>query len=537
MSYKNIIVALLGLLLVSCSGGDSSNGTTPVTQVTLSFERIDSAGLDPIQVTATVTEDGQPVVGVAGELMITAVKGVLSAVTEIAAGVYQFTITPSQTGEHPVTVTYDAVSVTRTPLVVAQVDANWGQPMSVSGLVNTAGYEDGVTISPDGEYLFVQYGALYFTGLIMFPVDRASGGCSGDRLSPTRCTHAWLDDVIGPIAAPERPAFFADRMVNGMHLHNAISWGIGVEGSPILAPTTMFYGFRRQDDGTFAEPFYLAFNDLGDGLINPFGMSFHPNGNGTATMLFSMNDADPSAVVDVNGDGMDIRDSGADIYSISITLGQNTNLGSYDVSGLGVGTPPIRSTPFDSQRINFGDTGTEGNLGLQGNPHLHVVNGQVRSIWTDDERDNDSDTGEITVFILDSGTLNSGNWTKILLPSNVNVAGSSHEIQPYFNQDGLYFTRSGVSLPEVYFAAYSGGHNQTDLTNNANWSMPVKILGLNAGTNIGEVTAIGEPTVGVRNGEETLYFVYGIIRDNQPGVDGLGLFTDVNMQAGFVKRR
>lgn len=52
-----------------------------------------------------------------------------------------------------------SVSVTRTPasaaLVLAQVQADWAQPMAVVGLVKTPGYADEMTVSGDGQCLDV----------------------------------------------------------------------------------------------------------------------------------------------------------------------------------------------------------------------------------------------------------------------------------------------------------------------------------------------------------------------------------------------
>ncbi|WP_455375589.1 hypothetical protein, partial [Kaarinaea lacus] len=162
MSFKNIIFTVYLLtLFVGCSSGDSSNNSSPSYSITLEFERVATASPNPFIVNVTVLENGALKSGVASDLTIVLGKGTRNAVSEVSPGLYQFTVTPIQTGEHEVTVNYATTSITRTPLVVDGVHADWGQPESVPGLVNTAGYEDGVTITPDGEYLFVQYGPIY----------------------------------------------------------------------------------------------------------------------------------------------------------------------------------------------------------------------------------------------------------------------------------------------------------------------------------------------------------------------------------------
>lgn len=542
---SGLLLALL-LLITACSGG-SGNSSASSYSIALDFTRIDNAGLDPFQVTATVLEDGQLKPGIAADISITLDQGSAGSVTEASPGVYQFTVTPGETGEYPVTVSYQGTSITRTALVLADVDPEWGQPMAVSGLVNTAGYEDGITITPDGEYLFVQYGPIYFSAIPLFNIPRANGGCGGNRLEyPTgtanRCTHPWLDNTVGPYTAPERPGFFSGRISGTSLLHNANSWGVGIDEAPIFAPSTMFYGFKRQANGSFAEPFYVAFADENDALINPAGLSFMLHGNGTATILFFLDDADPSGQVDVNGDGSLVVDSLHDIYTADITLGQDNILGTYVSSGT-PGTPPIRSSDYSAQLVNFGKMGIKGIEGTQGNPHLYESGGVIQSIWTDDERDDpsqpgvvdrDGDFGQISVYLLDSGSLTSGSWSKLTLPTLVNQPSPSNEIQPFFTGNGLYFTHgSNTQLPEIYYAAYSGSHSQTDLANSANWGTPRKILALGSTDSIGQVTAIGEPTIANDNGDEYLYFVYGVIR----GLDSTSGLADINMQAGYVRKR
>lgn len=537
-----IAIPTLSLLLNACGGGGGSLSSGSHFAIALSFERLDTATPNPFRVTATVTEDGQAKSGIAADITITLDKGARDNVTEVAPGQYQFTVTPTLTGEYPVTVSYRSANISRTALVLAEVASGWGQPMAVEGLVNTAGYEDGVTISPDGEYLFVQYGPWYFSALPLFEAPRANGGCEGNRLeyplgTANRCTHPWLDNVIGPYTAPERPGFFDGRIsVDGTtNLHNANSWGVNVDQSPIFAPSTMLYGFKRQNDGSFAEPFYFAFDDVNDAIINPSGLSLLLHGDNTATILFAFDDPSDPDLVDLNGDGSLLVESLHDVYTAEVTLGQNNLLGRFVPSGT-PSTPPVRDSFFPAQLVDFGKTGIDGIAGTQGNPHLYDDNGVVKSIWTDDERDAPgagSDRGDLAVYLLTAGSFPNGSWSKLLLPDVVNQAWPSAEIQPFFTGSGLYFTRSGdVHGPEVFYASYSGSHSQADLQNAANWDTPQKILGTGTMFSNGEIAAIGEPTVASRNGSEYLYFVYALIR----GQDTTSGLADIDMQAGYIKK-
>ena len=538
MPSRILLSVLLLSLLVGCStGGSDSDNSSPSYSITLDFERLTTSSPNPFVVNVTLRENGALKSGADSDLTIVLSKGTRNAISEVSPGLYQFTVTPTQTGEHEVTVSYETTSITRTPLVVDAVHADWGQPESVPGLVNTAGYEDGVTITPDGEYLFVQYGPIYFSGFFLFDALRSNGGCEGNRLefpigTPNRCTHEWIDSTIGPYSAPERPGFFDGRFSGTTQLHNANSWGVGIEEAPLFAPSTMFYGFRKQADGTFTEPFYLAFDDVNDGIINPFGLSFMIHGDGTATALFTLDDPSDPDMVDLDGDMVDDVQSYFDVYTTEVIMGQNNILGTFVASGT-AGTPPVRGTPFPAQLVNFGQTGLDGIAGTQGNSHLYESGGNVLSIWTDDEHDTGGDHGELSVYVLTSGTFPNGTWTKVELPAVINIGDPSDEIQPFFTGNGLYFTRiSSGALPQIFYASYSGTHSDTEFLNAGNWGTPEVILSVVTADAVGKVTAIGEPTIANVDGTEYLYFVYGIIR----GYDATSGLADIDMQAGFVRK-
>jgi hypothetical protein len=209
-------IFIILILHISCGDGKSGNSPLPnsdkVYTMDLDFERIDSAGLNPFRVKVAVREDDLPLGGISSDISFSVSRGNASQMSEASPGNYHLTVTPDQTGEYEIVVSYRDLSMTRTALVLDGVHADWGQPMSVPGLVNTPGYEDGVTITPDGNYLFVQYGPIYFSTIHLFNTPRANGGCEGHRLeypigTSNRCTHTWLDNTIGPYTGPERPGF------------------------------------------------------------------------------------------------------------------------------------------------------------------------------------------------------------------------------------------------------------------------------------------------------------------------------------------
>lgn len=52
-------------------------------------------------------------------------RGSVSALIERGAGDYELVVTPSQTGEHQITVEFAGQSIVRTALVLAEVAAGW----------------------------------------------------------------------------------------------------------------------------------------------------------------------------------------------------------------------------------------------------------------------------------------------------------------------------------------------------------------------------------------------------------------------------
>lgn len=525
MNKISLFLVCTIIFLISCDKdtGKSADPAPPADiaplpadsiNLTMSFERIPGAGLDKFKVMIAVTNNAVPVTDAVLAPVVS--RGTPGNVANNSDGSYEFLVTPDTTGEYAVTVSFKGETLTRTALVLQDVHADWGQPQSVPGYVNTAGYEDGVTITPDGQYLFVQTGPYRWSSIIVYLEPRDDGGCGDDRLVPDKCTHPWINEITGTITAPERPGFFSGRFSGTTQLHNAASWGVGIDEVPVYALTTMFYGFKKQDDGSFMEPFYMAFNDLEDGIISPFGLSFMGNGDGTLTTIFALKDSFTTL-------------ESFDVYTFTATPGVNNNLGNYELSS--AGNPPNRGSFFPSAFVDLGD-----NSGTQGNPFLYYSGTAVKSIWTDDEFDSDADTHKLTVYVLNSGTFPSSNdWTKVLLPSNVNVDGKE-AIQPTFLDSGLYFTQD-VSIA---FAAYSGTHTAADFGDNSNWTLPEVILqkdttisSLKVDTaDIGKIIAIGEPTVAVTGGKQILYFVYAYIRS----IDPITGYADLDFQAGFIPK-
>ena len=492
-AYIFILSALL--TIYACSSG-SSDGSA-ITEITLDFLRIEQPGLDPFTVRAGVSEDGNPVTGVTLEVMVS--RGDVSSVVEKGGGTYEFTVTPASTGIYPVTVSYGNSSIRRDAIVVPVIEPGAGQPLLVPGLVNTDGYEDGIIITPDGRYLFIQYGPLYFSGVFSHAAICADAGWSMYNLEncPGKDDSEWVFDTIGPYGNSCRPGF-PEGGISGGKLTHLDFTVLGVANKVALFPT-VFYGFKRQSDGSFAEPFKVAFNDE-KGANSPYGLSFRMTGSDTAEFILAWNDY-----------FNDLDDDKPDIYHGTITMGQDTSLGDVTYAG----------EFFDSITPHVSPVGFTSHAGVQGNPHLYYDGGgTVRSIWTDDEQV----SHDLTVYVLTSGSFPDGTWNPVNLPAKVNTGAS--ESQPFFTGTRLYINRD----VRIVYHEYTGTHDAAGYANNDNWGDEVIVLG-SGDTNIGGIFGVGEPTIANFNGKTWLYFVYVESRSKSSVTSRI----DYDLGAAFVE--
>lgn len=495
MKYIYALLSLF-LIIISCSGSSDSDSSGGIS-ITLSFERIDQAGLDPFKVTAALADNGDPLAG--RDITIDVPRGAVSAVTDNGDGTYEFTVTPSSTGIYPVTVTYSGASIKRDALVVNTLLSGAGQPLLVPGSVNTSGYEDGITITPDGEYLFIQYGPLYFSGVFLHESICAEAGYSLYCLGtcPPKDDSNWVFDTIGPYTSPLRPGFPTGGISSGKLTHLDIA--VPGDVDKIVLFPTVFYGFKRQADGTFAQPFKVAFNDS-KGANSPFGLSFQMTGPDTAVFVMAWNNYFNQ-----------LGDDKPDIYHGAITMGQNTNLGDVAYAG----------EFFSSIIPNVNPVGFDAHAGVQGNPHLYYdINGDIKSIWVDDEQVSHN----LTVYVLTSGVFPDGTWTSVILPAKINTAGE--ESQPFFTGTRLYLNR-GV---RIVYHEYTGAHNAAGYGNDANWGNEVVVLA-SGDSAVEGIFGVGEPTIAEYGGKTWLYFVY--VETRSAGA-GAGRY-DYDMGAAFVE--
>ena len=496
--YNNCAKGLETDSKATVSPGDES--LSGANQISMSFTRISSAGLSPFRVRVTLkTSQNKPLPG--QQLQLNIPLGSVSAITDNQDGTYDFTVTPSVVGVYPIEASFQGVSVRREAVVASKLASGVGQPLAVPGnFVNTSGYEDGITITPDGNYLFVQYGPLYFSGVANFSsicqnpaytfVDIF--GCTG------KANSNWVFDTIGPFSAPLRPNFPVGAISGGKLTHaNLVIPGVA-NGIPIFP--TVFYGFKKQPDGTFAEPFKLAFNDS-RGTNGPFGLSFQMLSATTARFVVAWK----NYFDDLGGD------DSPNIYAGTATMGVDNNLGDVVYSG----------DAFASITPHISPVGFSSHVGVQGNPHLYYDNaGVVKSIWTDDEQS----THNLSVYRLTSGTYPNGTWQLTALPSKINTSAS--ESQPFFTGTRLYLNRDTKIVYHDYLG--SGGN---DYNLDSSWGNEVVVLEGSPTFATGSIFGFGEPTIAKVDGKNLLYFVYVKVR----GAGATAGSYDLDLDAGFVE--
>jgi hypothetical protein len=352
------------------------------------------------------------------------------------------------------------------PLDVATVSPLLSAPRPVEGLhVGTAGWEDGLCVSPDGQWLHLQYIPMTAAGVLL-----------GDP------GHPWARVARGPWRGPDRPGFFAARIADdGTITHSYPLLGIEPGQLLMVFPPNCLYGFRRQGDRGFRSPVRIGFDDDDNGNLGPYGPSI-PTGvpvtGVTTPFLFTFDTPVTSGEDNV-------------VHRADLPLGVPTLLGGFerDLSG-------TITASFDLTTV-IGPTGP----GRIGNPHLHVGGPiALASLWSDDEGAAERD---LFVAQLLSGDPASGTWSsKSPLPAPVCEVGVA-ETQPFFDGSDLYYRRESM----IMRSRYLGG----DPANAGAWSAPAVLLAPAAGWPLGKVGIVGEPSVAVLpDGRRELYFIYGI---------------------------
>lgn len=432
----------------------------------VSLERREVDGPDVIVVDVTVTIDGAASPGQV--VALSAEGGAAGAMTDLGDGRYRGEVAPDQpSGEVALLVEALGEQVARTAVVLPQIGAGWGQPERVRGLVNTPGYEDSPEVSPDGAWLIVSNYS---------PVDLVCclQGCGGaQELDPAG---ALCNTSLGPYAAPERPDLpGAARIVSPTQIHDEMpSLGIDMPDDQdfvIALPPVAAYGFRRQPDGSYAEPFVIAFAADGS-TVAPFGFTFAaPPQGAAATVLYALND------LRVPDEAPESTDN--DLWRVELTLGQPNNLGTFTTPPMGLPQVDVPLVPLEL----VDRTGPQGNPGV-------AADGVF---W-------DSEGGVGDLFFAPGSALGGGLGPAVKVALSQDLRG---EFQPFPSGGRLYYS---VDFADIRSSARAPDGDPADP---ATWSEEQVEVAAEAGAaRVGAVISIGEPTIATLDGAPTLFFLY-----------------------------
>ena len=474
--------ALTSALAVGCDGGGSDTGAGGGTTTGTTTTTTTSAGGPTLSLTlrrgpaseivaAVRATDATGAALTGATITLTAQGGTASAVTEIGGGDYEGTVTPETLDrEVDIEAATGGAKVTRTALVFSVIGDGWEQAEVLEGYVNTKGWEDGASVSSDGEWLLV--GSYVPTDVLTC---NAIGG--GDPADPA------CNVLTGPITAPERPDMLgAERVVSPTKIVNAcpsLNFPPGGGELDFAIPLVAAYGFRRQADGSYREPFVIGFD--ANGCLGPYGISFAGPVSGESTTVLFAND-----------DPLTSRpgESSTDLYWAPLELGKKNILAKYSFDGSKVTATDVLTVPLPLPDL----AGTQGN-----------VNFSAGRLWWDDESKEDVDrelymaevTGELPGATIAP--------TQIV---GASVPGVEN-IQPVFDGSTLVWRAS----PGMLSAELTAGADPSEA---ASWSAPETVIGaLPMPDSL--FVAVGEPTVAHIDGETWLYFVY--IKKTEAGYD------------------
>lgn len=442
------------------------------------------------QVAAT-GDDGKPLSGLSVEV----VAGSQSlAAADLGDGRYEATVVPAiesgelQVGAH---VAGEAGGPSRTALVLPTVADGWDQPEVVGGLVNTAGTEDSSTVSPDGEWLVV--GTYVVVDIMSCLMGLGTGPKDG--------RNSACQTAVGPYGPPARPRMpGAERItsptsivMNGPKLCVTAPDGGQFElpgdgGVTVFAlPPTTAYGFHRQADGTFAEPFVIHYDD--DGWTSaPFCFSFTSvPAAGLAPVIYGYVRADQY--------GAPHQPTAA-----TLKLGEDNVLGTYRCVGGAVqfSSPGTKVLPVGPATQNAGNT-------WAGQGYL----------WSDDESVNPA----VVLQAKQGPDGGFGDWAPLAIPE----AGEDLR-QPVVFGGRVYYYRNAAVASVSWTGADPGertsfGASVTELAGEAVADL--------ATAKPGTVFGMGQPTFATRpDGSVEMYFVY--YAKTATGIDG---------QVGVVRAR
>ncbi len=421
----------------------------------------------------------------------TSERGTLGTVFQHGSGIWSTNIglDAARTGEYRVSaaVSEDGQTheVTETALVFHAVNPRWGQARAVKGAVNTLGWEDSPFITPDGEYLFT----------MVLPI---SPSCV---LENTHAKNANCKQLRGRVDDAVRPQFKSRFTGGRISRSGDLDWNCLEVGGlytkelfqryEVYTPPMITYGFRRQPDGSFDEPFAIGVGHV-SGCVAPSGFEAHPRGDGSARAFMGL--IDPAAW------NTDKEDDYPDLFTALINLDEPNELATWDT------TARRLKNNDHNLRLIFGQTMPK----RQDNPHAvrNPTTGKFELVLWDSEHQEE----DIFYRVLDPvGSFPAGPWGPVRKIPVFAERGVT-EIQPFFDGKSLTVTRR-YELASRDF----NGSGWADLANKTAWGperIEIAVDPTLKGSEKNVMHAVGDATYAIWEGRAQLFFVYMTRRDD-----------------------
>jgi hypothetical protein len=429
-------------------------------------------------------------------------RGVAGTPKAYGDGVFVSVITPdlARTGEYPIKVSAQVgskqLSQSLTALVFHDVHARWGQPRSVQGAVNTRGWEDSPFITPDGEYLLIMYlpisPSCVLEGNNKQPHCRKVKGAMDEKLRP-----GFASQFVGERVNVATGNISFDCLEVGSIYSRSL-----FERYSVYTPPMISFGFKRQPDGSYAQPFPIGITGA-SGCVAPSGLAIAPKKDGSFTAVMGL--------VDPGSWNTDEETNYPDLFTANIQLGTPQKLAKWSQKSKNL------SSSDTGLRLIFGSTME----GRQDNPHPVTLPGsdQIAGLLWDREHE---DEDIYFRLLAPGGEFPAGPWQDI---QKVPVFSdrSKKEIQPWFDGKTMAVTRRYEVVSRQFH-----GQSLAEMAATTAWGPEQIELAVDnrlKGTEVGVLHAVGDATFAQRKGKTLLFFVY-MLR----GADG-----ELDLNIGYVE--
>lgn len=446
------------LILVACQSNEVPSKQNNQFSFSVQAERIDTTSFK-LLLTASSKSEVSP-----SEISLVVTQGTSNGWSSTSSNRFETTITSSVlSGEVSYDISLRNINYSRKAVILPTVNALWDQPESVPGDVNTDGWEDSPEISPDGTYLIVStYSPISILQCILDGTLATDASCNNNSFASFENQRPNL---------PYRSRIISNTVIS--HVNSLVDPPDTTNASPPVSS----YLFKRQNDGTYKvhAPIYMDWSGSIWGL--PFGFNFRKKVSANIyEMYFSIGDP-------ILANGNQLQKATINLDQTNIQLGSISRVAGSLVRSNWSATP----LPIAGLTHQAGNPGSS----LYGS----TSNGFI--FWDDESRA----SGSRELYFATESTDGSFGTKNLLALGNVGV----DKYQPFFYESTLYYSLlHGLIVSKPILST-------TDLTDIASFGALTLHLGVEGThSHVGRITAIGEPSIAVIDGNTWMYFAYSI---------------------------